>query len=96
MSLLELGLAGATNGGTETLLELVDAAFGVNELVLTGEEGVRVRGDTARDNVVFYTVNNFRLSGGSGGAGHETATGRDVNEDNRIVLGMDIFLHGEM
>ena len=42
--LFEPGLACAAHGA-EPLLELVDAALGVDELFLPGEEGVGVRGD---------------------------------------------------
>ena len=85
-------LLGATNGA-ETLLELVDATLGVHELVLTGEEGVRVGGDTAGNHIVLYTIDNLSLSGGSGGAGDEAAARGNVHEHNGIVLGMNICLH---
>ena len=91
--LVELGLAAAAADGAETLLELVDAAFGVHKLVLAGEERVGIGGDTAGNHEMLNPVDNFRLRGTGGGTGHETAAGGDVDKDNRIVLGMDIFLH---
>lgn len=94
VKLLELGLALTTNS-TKALLELVDTTFGVDELVLTREEWVRVRRNTAGDHKVFNTVDNFSLSRTSGGVSDETATGRDVDENNRIVLRMNVFLHGD-
>ena len=85
-------LLGATNGA-EALLELVDTTLGIHELVLTGEEGVRVGGDTAGNHIVLNTINLFLLGGSSGGAGDEAAARGDVHEHNRIVLGMDVCLH---
>ena len=85
-------LLGATNGA-EALLELVDTTLGIHELVLTGEEGVRVGGDTAGNHIVLYTIDNLSLSGGSGGASDEAAARGDVHEHYRIVLGMQISFH---
>ena len=85
-------LLGATNGA-EALLELVDATLGVHELVLTGEEGVRVGGDTAGNHIVLNTVDNLSLGGGSGGASDEAAARGDVHEHYRIVLRMQISFH---
>ena len=85
-------LLGATNR-TEALLELVDTTLGINELVLTSEEGVRVGSNTAGNHVVLNTIDNLSLSGGSGGTSDEAAARGDVHEHNRIVLGMEICLH---
>ena len=92
LSLAQGRLLGATHRA-ETLLELVDTTLGVHKLVLTSEEGVGVRGDTAGNHIVLYTINLFLLGGSSGGAGDETAARGDVHEHNRIVLGMDVCLH---
>ena len=91
--LLAEGRLLGTANGTEALLELVDTTLGVHELVLTGEEGVRVGGDAAGYNVVLNTIDFFLLGGGHGGAGDEAAARGDVHEHNRIVLGMDVCLH---
>ena len=85
-------LLGATNGA-ETLLELVDTTLGIHELVLTGEEGVRVGGNTAGNHIVLNTIDNLSLGGGSGGASDETAARGDVHEHYRIVLRMQISFH---
>lgn len=61
--LVELGLAAAAADGAETLLELVDAAFGVHKLVLAGEERVGIGGDTAGNHEMLNPVDNFRLCG---------------------------------
>jgi hypothetical protein len=94
--LVELGLAAAAADSAETLLELVDAAFRVHELVLAGEERVGVGGDAAGNHEMFNPVNNFRLGGANGGMGDEAASGGDVDKNDRIVLGMNIFLHGDV
>ena len=93
--LLAEGRLLGTANGTEALLELVDTTLGVHELVLTGEEGVRVGGDAAGHNVVLNTIDFFLLGGGHGGAGDEAAARGDVHEHNRIVLGMDVCLHND-
>ena len=85
-------LLGATYR-TEALLELVDTTLGIHELVLTGEEGVRVGSNTARNHVVLNTIDNLSLSGGSGGTSDEAAARGDVHEHYRIVLGMQISFH---
>ena len=85
-------LLGATYR-TEARLELVDTTLGINQLVLTGEEGVRVGGDTARNHIVLNTIDNLSLGGGSGGTSDEAAARGDVHEHYRIVLGMQISFH---
>ena len=45
---------------------------------------------------MFNPVNNFRLGGANGGMGDEAASGGDVDKNDRIVLGMNIFLHGDV
>ena len=92
INLTQSGLLGAANG-TETLLELVDTTLGVHELVLTGEEGVRVGSNTAGNHIVLNTINLFLLGGSSSGAGDETAARGDVHEHYRIVLRMQISFH---
>ena len=87
-------LLGTTNGA-EALLELVDTTLSIHELVLTGEERVRVGGDAAGHNIVLNTINLFLLGGGHGGAGDETAARGDVHEHNRIVLGTNVCLHND-
>ena len=91
-TLAQSGLLGTTNGA-ETLLELVDATLGVHELVLTGEEGVGVRGDTAGNHIVLHAINLLLLGGGSGGTGDEAAARGDIHEHYGIVLGMQISFH---
>lgn len=75
-------------------MEFVNAAFRINELVFAGEERVGIGGNTAGHHEVFNAVDDFRFSGTNGGTGNETATGGDVKEDDRIILGVNIFLHG--
>ncbi len=55
----KLWLRRTTHRGAETFLELVNATFRVNELLLSGEEGVGIRGDAHRDHGVFHAVDDF-------------------------------------
>ena len=91
-SLAQGRLLGATHS-TEALLELVDTTLGVHKLVLTREEGVGVRGDTAGNHIVLYTINLFLLCRSGGGAGDEATARGDVHEHYRIVLRMNICFH---
>ena len=89
----ELRLADAADG-TETLLELVDAALGIDELLLAREERVRVRRDAHRDDVVLDTVDLFLLVRAPGGAGDETGARGHVHKDGRLVIRMNVLFHG--
>ena len=92
INLTQSRLLGAATGA-ETLLELVDTTLGIHELVLTGEEGVGIGGDTAGNHIVLNTINLFLLGRSSGGTGDETAARGNVHEHNGIVLRMDICFH---
>ena len=92
--LLAEGRLLGTANGTEALLELVDTTLGIHELVLTGEEGVRVGGDAAGYNVVLNTIDFFLLGGGHGGAGDEDFVVGHILEDHfTVVGGMNVFFH---
>ena len=45
---------------------------------------------------MFNPVNNFRLGRTNSGTGDEAASGGDVNKNDRIILGVNIFLHGDV
>ncbi len=90
--LADLRLANAADCA-ETFLELVDAAFGIDELFLSGEERMRVGGDAGGNHGVLDAVDGFLFLGGLGGAGDETCARGHVNEDDRIVLWMEILFH---
>ena len=92
---VEFRLPDAANG-TETLLEFVDAAFGIHKLRESGEEGVRIGGDTDRDEAVFHAVDDFLFLGSLGRAADETLAGGHINEDDRIVFRMKVLFHGNM
>ena len=64
---------------TETLLEAINAAAAVNQLLLAGEEGMALRAD----------FNPQFLLGGAGLKGFAAHTA----DDALFVLGMDLFLH---
>ena len=85
-------LLSATNGA-ETLLELIDAPFGIHKLILAREEGMGVRGDTARDDVVLHPVNLLGFGRFGRRTGDKAAACRDIDEDNGMVVRMKIFFH---
>ena len=64
---------------TEALLEAIDAAAAIHQLLLAGEEGMALGAD-------FNT--QFLL----GGTGLESFTAHAAH-DGLFVLGMDLFLH---
>src|SRR5690606_14887887 len=77
------------------LLELVDAAAGVHDLVLAGVERVRGRGDVDLDQRVLVAVLPLhRLLAGEGRTGQEPEVRSHVLEHDWMVIGMDIGLHG--
>ena len=80
----------------ELVLELLDAACSIDETLLTGEGGVRVSSDVADDDLVFGAVDGFRLVATHSGVSQEFVTRGDVDECDRIELGMDCSFHSEM
>ncbi len=76
------------------LLELVDAPLRVHEALLAREEGVRHVRDFERDHRVLIPVAQADLLlAGHGRAGDDELPVREVLEDDRVVLGMDVLLH---
>ena len=90
--LANLRLPNATDGA-ETLLEFVDAAFGVHELLLTREERMGISSDTSGNHAVFHAVDHFLLFGRLGGAGDETRASGHIYEDDRVVFRMNFLFH---
>jgi len=80
----------------ELVLELLDAASGVDEALFTGESRVRVRSDIADHDLVFSTVDGFRLAATHRGTGQKLVTSGDVDKCDRIEFRMDISFHSEM
>src|SRR5690606_37742935 len=77
------------------LLELVDAAAGVHDLVLAGVERVRGRRDVHLDQRVLVAIVPLdRLLAGEGRTGQEPEVRGHVLEHDFVVIGMDIGLHG--
>lgn len=89
----ELRLARAADSA-ETLLELVDAAFGVDELRLTRKERMRVGRNTHRDDVMFHAIDDFRFIGCLGRTRDEASASGHVYEDDWAVFWMKILFHG--
>ena len=77
-------------------MELVDAAFGIDELRESGEEGVRIGGDACGDHGMLNTVDDFLFLGGLGGFRDEACARGHVNEDDGIVFWMEILFHGSV
>lgn len=75
-------------------MELVDAAFGVDELILACVEWVRIGGDTDGEYIVFYSVDDFLFVRLGGGACDEALAGGDVVIDDRVIIRVDVFFHG--
>ena len=77
-------------------MELLDAASGIDEALLTGEGGVRIGSNIADHDLVFSAVDSFSLAATSRGASQELVACRDVDECDRIELRMDVSFHSEM
>src|SRR5690606_39162948 len=78
-------------------LELVDAAAGVDDLVLTGVERMRRGRHFDLDQRIFLAVvplDRLLRGGGQGRAGEEPEIGSHVLEDDFAVFGVDVSLHG--
>jgi hypothetical protein len=90
---VELRLSNAADR-SETLLEFVDATFGIDELRESGEEGVRIGSNTDRDEAMFHAIDDFLLFGSFGRTADKTLAGGHVNEDDRIVFWMKVLFHG--
>lgn len=90
---LQLRLRGAANRRTETLLELVNATFGVDKLFLAGEEGMGIRGNADGNHVVLHAVDHFFTIGSFGGARYHASASGHINKNHGIVIGMKIAFH---
>src|SRR5690606_21440715 len=78
-----------------TLAEAVDAAAGVHDLLLAGVERVRGRDDVDLDQRILVALLPLhRLLAGQRGAGQERDVGRQARLAARVVMGMDVALHG--
>ena len=89
---VELRLCNAANRA-ETLLELVDPAFGIHKLLLSSEERMGVGGDADRNQAVLYAIDDFLLFGGFGRARNETSACGHIHKDDRIVFRMKVLFH---
>lgn len=86
---------GQLASAAELVLELFDAAGGIDEALLTGEGGVRVGSDVADNDLVIHTVNGFGLAAAHSRAGQELVTSGDIDECDGIELRMEISFHGD-
>jgi len=79
----------------ELVLELFDAACGIDEALLTSEGGVRISGNIADHDLVFNAVDSFLFAATHGGVCKVLRAGRNIDEGSRIELWMDISFHGK-
>src|SRR5699024_2208884 len=97
ISSLELEILGVALGGLHlgvTLTELLNPACGVKNLLLTGVERVRGRGDVDVDHGVGVAILPFDgVRRRDGGLRENREIRRDVTEHNRLVLRMNVLLH---
>jgi hypothetical protein len=87
------------NGLTLVLLvELVDAAFVVEDASLSSEERVRLTGNFHSNQRIFIAVFPLdRVLCSNAGFSKDREVTGDVLENNRtVVIGMNIFLHTEL
>lgn len=80
---------------TELRLELLDAASGVDEALLTCEGRVRIGSDVADHDLIFYAVDSFCLATTHSGTSQIFRASRNVDEGNRVELWMDFSFHGK-
>ena len=74
--------------------ELVYATGGVDELALTGVEGMRGRRDFELHYGIFFTFEDHSVIGLAGGTREEHVAVAHILEDNRaIIFGMDTLFH---
>src|ERR1700712_2765231 len=91
---LTVGDAGFRTNCTEFLTELLDAASGVDDLVLAGEERVRFSRHLDLDQWVLLAFEFGRFAGVDGRTGDEFEIAGQVVEDDFAVIRMDIGFHG--
>src|SRR5471030_2478298 len=79
----------------EFLAEFLNAASGVDDLVLAGVERVRFSRHLDLDQRVFFTVVLDLFAGLDGRTGNEFEVARQVVEHNFAVFWMDFWFHFE-
>lgn len=79
--------------GGELLVELINAAGGVDEALLTRVGRVGGSGDIATDDEVLHAVDHLGFLGTEGGMGGVLQVGGDVDEHHGMVFGMTFGLH---
>lgn len=90
--LANLWLADAADR-SETLLELVDATFGIHKLFLSSEERMGIGSDTCGNQGVFNTIDHFFFIRSLSRTSDEACASGHINEDDWIVFWMKILFH---
>src|ERR1700722_15565374 len=85
-------LAGSARA--ELLVELLDAACRVHDLLLTGVERMRFRRHFDLGERVGLAFELARFAGLDGRTGHELEVDRHIDEQNFAVIGVNAFFHG--
>src|SRR6478736_5406217 len=78
----------------EALVELLDATGRVHDALLARVERVRCRRDLDVDDGVLDAVELDRLVAGHRRTGEEGLARAEVAEHDRLVVGVDVSLHG--
>lgn len=87
--------AGSATGALELVGELLDAAGGVHEALLTGVSRVGVHRHVTHDNEIVLAIDLLLAGRLHGGLGQETLARRDIEEANVIESGMSFGFHGK-
>lgn len=79
---------------TKLRLEFLDAPGGIDEALLARIRGMRIGGNIADHDLVLHSVDFLGLATAHRRAGKELVSGGNVDEGDRIELGMDFSFHG--
>lgn len=79
---------------TVSLAEAVDLAVGIQLAHFAGPERMAGGRNVETDDGDLLSVNVAHFFRGHGGAGRPLGSGGGIDEDDRVVFGMDLSFHG--